>query len=111
MTSHRGVLRFEIPSDPADRPARAHAGHEVRDPPGGLSPDLGPGGGLVRSRVLRIVVLVRLEGARRGRSDLVGDRVVGLRMLGRHRGRADHDPGPEGPQRVGASPRRSCRAW
>ena len=86
---HRGVLLLEVAADAGDGAAGAHAGHEVGDLPVGLRPDLGSGGLVVRRGVLRVGVLVRLPRARL-RGELVGDVVVGVGMLRRHRGGA-HD--------------------
>ena len=75
----RRVLRLEVAGDAGDRAARAGAGDEVGDPPGGLRPQLGPGGLLVGQRVGRVGVLVgaeraaaRRSGARRRSSSSAG---------------------------------------
>ncbi len=83
-----GVLLLEVAADAADGAAGAHAGHEVGDLAVGLRPDLRAGGLVVRARVVRVGVLVRLPRARL-RGELVGDVVVGVRVLRRDRGRAD----------------------
>ena len=87
---HVGVLRLQVAGDAGDRAAGADAGDEVRDAPGGLAPDLGAGGQLVRARVGLVGVLVGTERARRLPHEAFGRRVVGARVFGRHRGRA-HD--------------------
>ena len=93
----RRVLRLQVAGDAGDRAARARAGDEVGDPPGRLAPDLGPGGLLVGQRVGRVGVLVGAEGVELV-GQPVGDRVVALRVLGRHGDRAHHDLGAVGPQ-------------
>ena len=85
---------------PRDRPARAHAGDEVRDPAARLLPELGAGRGVVRGRVRLVEVLVGLERARDLLGQAVGDAVVGLRRVGRHGGRSDDDLGAVGAQQV-----------
>ena len=64
--------------------------------PGGLAPDLRSGRPLVRGRVLGVVVLVGVEGS----GDLLGEarrhRVVRVRVVRRHRRRAQDHLGPVG---------------
>src|SRR4029077_1217150 len=84
------VLFLQVAPGAADRAAGAHAAHEVGDPALALSPDLGTGGLVVGSGVVRVGVLVGLPGAGL-RSEPVGDVVVGVRVLRRDRGRADDD--------------------
>src|SRR6185436_8685849 len=59
------VLLFQIPGDAADRATGTDADDEVRDPAGGLLPDLRPGRLVVRLRVGQVVVLVRFPRVRR----------------------------------------------
>ena len=85
----RRVLLLQVPGRAGDRAARAGAGDEVGDPPGGLPPDLGPGGLGVGERVVGVGVLVGAEGVALVGQPL-GDLVVALRIVGRHGHRA-HD--------------------
>ena len=94
-----GVLLLEVAADAADRAAGAHAGHEVGDPAVGLLPDLRTGGLVVGARVVRVGVLVGLPGAGL-LGEPVADVVVGVRVLGRDGGRADHDLGAVGLEHV-----------
>ena len=57
-----GVLLLEVARRAGERAARAGTGDEVRDPAGGLLPDLGSGGLGVGERVVRVGVLVGTEG-------------------------------------------------
>ena len=96
---HGRVLLLEVPPDAADGAAGAHAGDEVGDPALGLLPDLGTGLLVVGPRVVRVGVLVGLPGAGLA-GEPVGDVVVGVGVLGRHRRRADDDLGAVGLQHV-----------
>ena len=82
---------LEVATGPADRPAGADPGHEVRDPAVGLRPDLRAGARVVGGRVLRVAVLVGLPGP----GDLLrqpgGHRVVAVGVLGRDGTGADDD--------------------
>ena len=80
-----GFFVREVPADAGDRAAGPDAGDEVGHPALGLLPDLGAGGPLVGGRVLLVPVLVGLEGAGDVAREARGDRVVGLRRLGRRR--------------------------
>ena len=93
---HPGVLRLEVAADAGDGAARAHAGDEVRDPAGGLPPDLGAGRLLVGPRVPLVAVLVGPEGAGRLGHQPLGHRVVRLRVVGLDGHRAHHDLGAVG---------------
>ena len=70
------------------------------DPAVGVGPDLRAGRLVVAGRVLRVRVLVGLPGARGLPDQPVGHRVVGVRVLGCDRRRADHHLGAVGPQHV-----------
>ena len=91
---------LQVAAGAGDGAAGAHAGDEMRDPAVGVGPDLRPGGLVVARRVLRVRVLVGLPGARGLRDQPVGHRVVGVGVLRRDRGRADHHLGPVGAQHV-----------
>ncbi len=58
----------------------------------------GPVGVVLGLGVVGVVVLVRLPGQRHLAGQAIGDRVVGLGVFGRHRGRADDDLGSVGAQ-------------
>ena len=94
----RGVVLLEVAADPGDGAAGPDAGHEVRHPAPRLLPDLGAGRVVLRLGVVGVVVLVGLPGQRHLAGQAVRDRVVGLGVLGRHRGRAHDDLGPVGAQ-------------
>ena len=81
-----------------DRATGPDADDEGVDRPVGLAPDLRPGGLVVGGRVLRIEVLVGLEGARDLLGEAVGDAIVGLGGLGGDGGGGDHDLGAVRPQ-------------
>ena len=57
---HARIPRLQIASGAGDRAARAEPGHEMRDLPVRLLPDLGPGGAEVRVGIRGIFVLVQL---------------------------------------------------
>ncbi len=78
---------------PADRAARTDPRDEVRDAALGLLPDLRPGRLVVRERVVDVGVLIRFPRAVDLGDEPVGHAVVGVRVLRRHRGRADDDVG------------------
>ncbi len=86
---HVGVLLLEEATGAADGAARAHAGDEVGDPALCLLPDLGPGGLVVRERVVGVGVLVGLPGPLDLAHQPVGDVVVGVGVLRGHGGRGD----------------------
>ncbi len=98
-TSSPRVLLLEVAPDAADRAAGAHAGNEVGDPAVRLLPDLGTGGLVVGARVVRVGVLVGLPRAGLG-GEPVADVVVGVGVLRRDGGRADHDLGAVGLEHV-----------
>ena len=87
------LLLLQEPPNARDGASRPDPGYEMRDPPLGLLPDLGSGGAVVSLRIHRVVVLIRLERAGNVAREPVGDLVIGLGMLRRHRARADHDLG------------------
>src|SRR5262245_16451384 len=62
---------LQVAPSAGDRPTRAHAGDEVGDPAGSLLPQLRSGRLIMRSRVVRVCVLVRLPSSRRLSSELV----------------------------------------
>ncbi len=95
-----GFRSFEISPDAADRPAGADADHQVRHPPLGLLPDLGPGLLVVRGRVRQVVVLVRLPRIGHLAFEARRHRVVRARVFRIDVGRTDDDLGAEGLQRV-----------
>ena len=72
---------------------------EVGDPALGLLPDLRTGGLVVGARVVGVGVLVGLPGAGL-LGEPVADVVVGVRVLRRDGGRADHDLGAVGLEHV-----------
>jgi hypothetical protein len=84
-----GVLLLEVLADAADRATGADAGHEVRDLPVGLLPDLRAGRLVVRPRVVRVGVLVGLPGTLDLADQAVGDVVVRVGVLRRDGRRAD----------------------
>ena len=94
---------LEVPAGAGDRAAGADAGDEVRDAAVGVAPDLRPGGLVVAGRALGVRVLVGLPGAVDLAHQAVGDRVVGVRVVRRHGGRADDDLGA-----VRRAARRAC---
>src|SRR5215210_7062588 len=80
---------LEIAGGSCDRSAGAHTCNEVSYATFGLLPDLGPGGLVVRARVLLIAVLVRLEGAGDLFGEAFGHSVIGLGGLGWNCGGGD----------------------
>src|SRR5690606_23581405 len=82
---------LQVTADPRDGSSGADAGHEVGDAPLGLPPDLRTGDPVVRLGVVQVGVLVRLPRPVDLLHQAVGDPVVGVRVVGRHRGRAHHD--------------------
>ena len=109
MICTSGFMRFRDARDPGDRAAGADPGDEVRDPARGLPPDLGSGRALVLLGVVRVRVLVGPERVRRLARQPIGDRVVGVGVLGRHRGRAHHHLGAVRAEQARPSRRSSCR--
>ena len=96
---HRAARRFlEVAAGPRDRAAGADAGHEVREPPVGLPPDLRSRPVVVRGGIVRVGVLVGLPAVGCLPREPAGDAVIGVRMLGRHARRADDDLGTVGAQ-------------
>jgi hypothetical protein len=91
---------LEVPADAADGAAGADAGHEVRDLALGVAPDLGAGGLVVAERAVGVGVLVGLERAGDLAREPVAHRVVGVGVVGRHRGGRDHDLGAVGREHV-----------
>src|SRR5699024_8060167 len=89
---------LEVTTDTTDGPPGADPRDEVGDAPLGLLPDLRAGGVVVRLRVVHVLVLVRLPSAGDLPGQAVGDRVVGLGVIGGHGRRADHDLGAVGTQ-------------
>ena len=83
---------------PGNGSACPHAAHEMRDPPLGLLPDLGACRRLVGAWVLRVPVLIRLEGAGNVTRQPGRDAVVALRGVGRDVRRAEDDLRAIGPQ-------------
>src|SRR5439155_926799 len=83
---HRRVAGLERAADARDRAARTDPGHEVRDPPAGLAPDLRSRRLFVRLRVSGVRVLIRPERAGGLAHEALRGRVVGARVLGRDRG-------------------------
>ena len=88
-----GLVLPEEACGARDRAAGADREHDRVELAAGRLPDLGPRRLVVRLRVRLVGVLVRLERARDLLGQAVGDRVVALRRLGRHGGRADDDLG------------------
>src|SRR5699024_489019 len=92
-----GVL-LEVTTDTTDGPPGADPRDEVGDAPLGLLPDLRTGVVVVRVRVVHVLVLVRLPPAGDLPGQTVGDRAVGIGVVGGHCRRADHDLGAVGTQ-------------
>ena len=93
--------RLQVAPGAGDRAAGADARDEVGHPAVGVGPDLGSGAS--RSATLRphrVGVLVRLPRAVDLADQPVGRRVVGVRVVGRDGGRADHDLGAVGLEHV-----------
>ena len=84
-----GLALPQEPRRPRDRPAGADGEDDRVDLAAGLLPELRPGRLVVRLRIRLVRVLIGLERARDLLGQPVGDRVVRLRRLRRHRGRAD----------------------
>ena len=91
---------LQVAARAADRAAGADARHEVRDPPVGLRPQLGPGLQVVRLGVVHVGVLVGLPAAVDLARQPVGDAVVGVGVVGLDRRRAHHHLRAVGPQHV-----------
>src|SRR5690606_1430329 len=89
---------LEVASGAADGAAGADARDELGDAALSLLPDLGAGAVVVRLGVVGVGVLVGFPRAGDGRGQAVGDRVVGLGVVGGDRGGADHHLGPVGAQ-------------
>ena len=106
----RRVHLLEVAPGAGDRAARADAGDEVRDLPGGLLPQLRAGRRVVRGRVGLVEVLVGLERAGDLLGEPVGDAVVGLAASRARRRSARRRPRRR--RRAGgrSSPSTSCPA-
>ena len=91
---------LEVAAGAGDGAAGADARDEVGDLAVGVGPDLGPGGLVVAGRPHRVGVLVGLPRAVDLLDQPVGDAVVAVRVVGRHRRRAHHDVGAVGAQHV-----------
>src|SRR5690606_23441511 len=89
---------FQVAAGAGDRAAGADPRDEVGDAAFGLLPDLRPGAVVVRLRVVGVAVLVGFPRAGDRRGQAVGDRVVGLGVVGGDGRGADHDFGPVGAQ-------------
>ncbi len=98
--SKAGLLLLEEAAASRDGPARSHAGHEDVDLAGRLFPDLRGRGEVVGFGVGGVVVLVRVERARRLLDDALGRLVVAARILRLDGGRADHHARTGRPQRL-----------
>ena len=94
------VHLLEIAPGARDRAARPHAGHEVRDAPLGLLPQLGTRAAVVRLRVRGVVVLVHEHRSRALAGDAPRHVVVAVGMLGRDRRGAQVDLGAERLQQI-----------
>ena len=94
--AHGGVLLLEVAAGARNGAAGAHAGNEVGDAAGGLLPELGTRRAVVGLGIRRVVILVHQHRAGALLGDAARHRVVGLGRVGRHRGRTQHDLGPEG---------------
>ncbi len=86
-------MLLEHARDPGDRAASTHTGDEMGDAAVRLPPDFGAGRGLVGGWIGRVEVLVGLESAGDLACESLGDAVVALRALARHRRGADDDFG------------------
>ena len=103
------VLRLEVAGGAGDRAARAGAGDEVGDPPGGLAPQLGPGRQLVGPGVRRVGVLVGAEGGQLV-GEPGGDGVVALAGPRGRRRPGRRRPRRRRPAAARSSPARPCRS-
>ena len=70
------ILLLQVPRRSGDRPSGARRRHEVGDAALSLLPDLRPGGGVMRLRVYRIVVLISEDRVRPLLGDALGKVVV-----------------------------------
>src|SRR5439155_23928876 len=84
------VPLLEVLRHPADRAAGADRGDEDVNLAPGLLPELRAGHLVVGARVLRVEVLVRLEGPGDLARQALGDAVVALRRVALDRGGGDH---------------------
>jgi hypothetical protein len=85
------ILFFKVATDAADRPAGAHANHDVGYLPVGLLPDFGTGRKIVTVGVLRIVILVGEDRVGCISYNAVGNRIIGAWIVRGDCGRGDHD--------------------
>ena len=100
--AHRWPLGhlLQIPARTGDGAAGADAGDEMGDLAVGVIPDLGPRRLVVADRTHRVGVLVGFPRAVDLLDETVGHAVVAVRVVGRHRRRADHDLSAVGAQHI-----------
>src|SRR5690606_35128886 len=91
---------FEVATGAGDGAAGADARDEMGHRALGIAPDLRAGGLVVAVRAVRVGVLIRFPGALDLAGQPVGDAVVAVRVLRRHRRRAHHHFGAVGPQHI-----------
>ena len=107
----RRILGFEVTTDARDGAPRSDAGHEMGDAARRLSPDLRSSTSEMCLCIMRVRVLVWLEGTRRGLDQSPGNGVVRLGVVRVHCRRADHHFCAIHARRAQSSRWRSCRAW
>src|SRR2546427_9055692 len=109
--THRRIHLPQIASDADEGPRRPEAGHEMRDRPGGLFPDLGTGRLEMGPPVRLVVVLVEIPVLPRlGGRDRFGTSLRAVRPLG---GGREDELGPErlqGPLALRAEVRRDAQS-